>query len=694
MVQADLPEDWPCGGATPAPPAGTVARVSRLGRSLALAATIAGVLTAVVAGPAVAPSSAATGDIGYNDGSFAPLGGSPTGTKPESKLWFNDGSWWGILFSPAKNRYEIFKLDRTTGKWSDTGTAVDTRTSSRADVLWDAGSSHLYVASHYFKDAGHGATAPAITSGTGARLYRYTYANGAYTLDAGYPADINPVKTETLVIDKDATGTLWSTWTYGNKVYVNHTQGGNDASWSAPYVVPGSTTLDSDDISSLIHFGGDKVGVMWSDQSDKKVYFSVHADGAGDAAWSTSVVPTGWTADDHINLKADSAGRVYAAVKTSESTSANPLILLLVRGTDGVWKSYVYGTYHDSNTRPIVLLDEQHRTIHMYATGPQPPNTSGQSGGDIVEKTTSMDAIAFAPGAGTPVLRANGSPKMNDATSTKQNVNDATGIVIEANDHALGNYWHSQESLGAGPPPPSLSAAFSGTPVTGTAPLAVQFTDTSTGGPTSWSWTFGDGGTSTLQSPSHTYAAPGTYTVALTVSNGTTSNTTTKVGYVTAGQGGGTVGTVTLQPAADAYVQSGSPTKNYGTQTSLRLRAGSPLYTSYVTFDLSAVTGTVTSAQLRLFATDASPDGGRVFGVPAASWTESGITFDNAPALTEPALGSLGATTVGSWAQLDVTSAVHAGSRVSFGLSTASTNSAYYSSKEGANPPQLVVTTG
>ena len=689
-----MTEDGPCGGATGQRPARTVAacpdwvvpsRSPNGGRRP----------TAAVAGPAVAPAAAATGDIGYNDGSFAPLGGSPTGTKPESKLWFNDGSWWGILFSPAKNRYEIFKLDRTTGRWSDTGTAADPRTSSRADVLWDAGSGHLYVASHYFKDAGHGATAPAITAGTGARLYRYTYANGTYTLDAGYPADINPVKTETLVIDKDATGTLWSTWTYANKVYVNHTNGGNDASWGTPYVVPGAgTSLDSDDISSLIHFGGDETGVMWSNQADKKVYFSVHQDGTGDGAWSTSVVPTGWTADDHINLKTDSAGRVYAAVKTSSSSSTQALILLLVRGTDGVWKSYQYGTVHDSNTRPIVLLDEQHRMIHMYATGPQPPNTSGQSGGDIVEKTTSMDAISFSPGLGTAVIRANGSPKMNDATSTKQNVNDATGIVIEANDHGLGNYWHSQESLGGGPPPPSLAAAFSGTPVTGTAPLAVQFTDTSTGGPTSWSWTFGDGGTSTLQSPTHTYAAAGTYTVGLTVSNGTTSNSTTKVGYVTVSSGGGPTGTVTLQPAADAYVQSGSPTKNYGTQTTLRIRGGgSPFYKSYVTFDLTGVSGTVTSAKLRLFTTDASPYGGQVYPVPAASWTESGITYNNAPALANP-LGLLGATTANTWAQLDVTSAVHAGDKVSFGIDSTSTNSAYYSSKEGTNPPQLVVTTG
>lgn len=58
--------------------------------------------------------------------------------------------------------------------------------------------------------------------------------------------------------------------------------------------------------------------------------------------------------------------------------------------------------------------------------------------------------------------------------------------------------------------------------------LQVSFTDTSTGGPTAWSWDFGDGTASTAQSPSHAYAQAGTYTVRLTVSNTGGSNTVAK----------------------------------------------------------------------------------------------------------------------------------------------------------------------
>jgi PKD repeat protein len=75
---------------------------------------------------------------------------------------------------------------------------------------------------------------------------------------------------------------------------------------------------------------------------------------------------------------------------------------------------------------------------------------------------------------------------------------------------------------------------FSATPQTGYIPLTVAFTDTSTGFPTTWHWDFGDGKTSPLQNPSHTYTAIGTYPVSLTVSHAADEQTETRAGYITA----------------------------------------------------------------------------------------------------------------------------------------------------------------
>ncbi|ALK05598.1 MAG: hypothetical protein AAY43_07680 [Methanosarcina sp. 795] len=72
-------------------------------------------------------------------------------------------------------------------------------------------------------------------------------------------------------------------------------------------------------------------------------------------------------------------------------------------------------------------------------------------------------------------------------------------------------------------------ASFSASSLSGTAPLQVSFTDSSTGSPTSWNWDFGDGASSTEQNPTHTYSTPGTYTATLTASNGNGTSSTSAV---------------------------------------------------------------------------------------------------------------------------------------------------------------------
>ena len=81
------------------------------------------------------------------------------------------------------------------------------------------------------------------------------------------------------------------------------------------------------------------------------------------------------------------------------------------------------------------------------------------------------------------------------------------------------------------PEPPV--ADFSGTPTAGNAPLQVTFTDLSSGTVDSWLWDFGNGDTSSLQSPVYTYNSTGTYTVSLTVTNSAGSNQAIKTDYIT-----------------------------------------------------------------------------------------------------------------------------------------------------------------
>lgn len=99
---------------------------------------------------------------------------------------------------------------------------------------------------------------------------------------------------------------------------------------------------------------------------------------------------------------------------------------------------------------------------------------------------------------------------------------------------------------------PVVSTDFTGTPLSGNTPMAVQFTDSSTGDPTSWLWDFGDGNTSVEQNPLHIYSTAGTWSVSLTASNAYHSDELIRTNYIVSsspatnrvgggGQGGGPI---------------------------------------------------------------------------------------------------------------------------------------------------------
>ena len=657
------------------------ARVSGWPRLTSRAAVLAATALAALSFAGIA--QAASGDIGYQGPSTSGGGSGITASKPESKLWWNDGFWWASMWDVGSSDFHIFKLNQGTQTWTDTGVALDDRSNTHADVLWDATGGKLYVASHVFTDS------PA--TGSPSRLYRYSYdaATDTYTRDSGFPATINGYKLEALVIAKDSTGELWATWAQGGKIWVSHTlctPTCNDASWVAPFVIS-STSVTSDDISSVIAFGGNRIGVMWSDQNAAKFVFGIHVDGQADDAWSFETALQGpGMADDHINLKTDATGRVFAAVKTSKSGSTNPLTMLLARSPEGTWTSAVFGRVQDHHTRPIVEIDEADGVAYMFATSPA-------SGGTIYEKSSPLSSISFPVGLGMPIMQ-DSAGRLNNATSTKQNVDPSTGLVVVGSGSS-GHYWHNFLPLGGGSVV-APTASFTAAPTSGPAPLTVNFTDTSSGSPTSWAWDFENDGTvdSTAQNPSFTYTTPGSYTAKLTVSNDAGSSSATKTITVSPAGGGG--GSLTFVPTDDAYVRSASPTANAGADVTLRNYHSSSSDTySYLKFTVNGVTGTVNSVVLRLFVTDPSAVAGKIYGVADTSWTEGTINWGNKPAFGS-LLGSGGSAPAGTWVDFDLNQAasVTGDGTYSFVLKDGSTDAAWYSSKEGTNAPQLVVTFG
>lgn len=77
-----------------------------------------------------------------------------------------------------------------------------------------------------------------------------------------------------------------------------------------------------------------------------------------------------------------------------------------------------------------------------------------------------------------------------------------------------------------------LLANFVASDISGQSPMTVRFINTSYGDYDNTLWDFGDGATSTLENPAHTYTRLGVYTVTLTVSGAGGCDTFAKTGYI------------------------------------------------------------------------------------------------------------------------------------------------------------------
>ena len=431
---------------------GSAVRSGRRAGPVALLAAVLLVLGVLVA---VTPAVAATGDVGVEGPSHSGTG-TPTGTKrAESVLWFNDGSWWGNLWHNASSDFHIFRFNASTMTWVDTGVATETRADTHHDVLWHG--TTLYVASHKFVNDG----VPAA-SGYPSTLRRYSYSASTdkYTLLGS--SRINNYRTETLAIDKDTTGRLWATWQQGKRIYLNVT-GTDGKTWGTPFAAPGGD-VSLDDTSSLIAFGPGKVGLMWSRQigdASDGFYWSVHSDGAARTTWSTKkAIASGLkSGDDHMNLKwlDASGGRVFAAVKTSFTSSSQPLIQLFARSSTGTWTKHTIATVAECPNRVIVLIDEGAQRLRTFATYPKPSGTTNagtctSSGGAIYEKSTALSSISFTTTKTARIVDAD--QYVHNVSSTKQNLNKAgtatarSGLMVIADVNATSKYWFRYENGG------------------------------------------------------------------------------------------------------------------------------------------------------------------------------------------------------------------------------------------------------
>jgi hypothetical protein len=154
------------------------------------------------------------------------------------------------------------------------------------------------------------------------------------------------------------------------------------------------------------------------------------------------------------------------------------------------------------------------------------------------------------------------------------------------------------------------------------------------------------------------------------------------------------VSTLSFGPDADTFVRSDLPDAHPGSKISFSVDS-SPIKHGLLKFTVSGVgSGTIQSVKLRLYCLDASDKGGDFFRVADNTWQENTVTWNTEPPADATSIASLGAVSVNTWYEVDLTALVTGEGTYSIRVASTSTNGANYSTKEGAagSAPQLVVT--
>jgi hypothetical protein len=368
---------------------------------------------------------------------FSTMDNNCTGEKPQSKLWFHDGSFWAVVQGPEG--VAIYERIGTAWVRANSMDGILGPT-GQADVKWDG--THLFV----------------LLYANNPQLFKYTWDGTLriWNLVTGFPVAVpRPSGAETMVLELDSTGRLWATAEGAERVAVYYTTSADHRTWS------GSMTLQSgistDDISSVVAFGGDRIGVFWSDQVRDEFGFRIHHDGADPAVWdSVEIVDKGvGYADDHIHLTADSSGRIYAITK-----NAYDQLQVHRRDTTGQWTT-VRDIAGGHSTRGFLMVSDADQKVYALYTrwplGTNPPP-------DPIEyRVADVADLAFGPS----VTLMSATSGLNNVTGTKQILPAGTLCAMAAGGGKV--WWNGWPAIvdPSQPPaaPPNLTAVMQTLPL-------------------------------------------------------------------------------------------------------------------------------------------------------------------------------------------------------------------------------------
>jgi hypothetical protein len=261
----------------------------------------------------------------------------PTADKPQSKLWYQDNSWWALL--PRSSGPSLWQ--RTATGWIEHPEVNETlgKTPGRADVWAE-------------KDA---ITAVGVSPDS---LVVFRLIPGSKSWKTRVLATLKPPvgeDIETATIARDSKGEWWVAADGTTSIYVWHSA--NGLVWSKAILL--KTGVSKDDICEVRAIK-DAVMVTWSNQKDEAVQCREHRDGRAENDWSreTNVDIGHKTADDHLHSAMTPDGTVWLVTKNSADSNFYPQLVLRVRHpSDGSWSNFPYAprTPQEEPSRPMII---------------------------------------------------------------------------------------------------------------------------------------------------------------------------------------------------------------------------------------------------------------------------------------------------------------------------------------------------
>lgn len=347
----------------------------------------------------------------------------PTQDKPQSKLWFAQGSWWAWL--PDRGGSGLW---RRTGTGWQRDTALDETLRGlpgQADVWADGG----MVRAVLVEARRLAVLGLAFDSSQG----RYRPTGNAVVFDM--PQDVAGPGLETATIARDGRGRWWIAYAWRRQMWVRASQDRAGQVWTQPIAVSREPASD-DDICTIAALPGG-VAVIWSNQSTETVYFRLHSDGAKPEVWAEPEVADrgNRTADDHLNTAVARDGTLYLATKNSVDRIGHTQLVLHIRNPRGQWASHPYAprTSQAEPSRPIVLLGgdpERYLLLHtMYDRRPGQPPQSWIAWQPSVEKEA------------RPLISAGA--RVNNVTGCKARLPAGVPWIVLASDHE-GNVYEAR----------------------------------------------------------------------------------------------------------------------------------------------------------------------------------------------------------------------------------------------------------